>query len=340
MSRIALTPQSEDQAVIEAVVPLLRDRFVLSTLAAAPDRLDPAFWSQIAELGWTTAALDEAQGGTGVDVAQDMLINREYGRFLAPVSVLSTALALRLLAQRKMTLPAALTDGREHVGFAAFIGSGRTGPTLDGEVHLVDPTASHFLLVDRHGASLFAREAVATISPLDGLDPTVGLARATLRKVSAHHVSAADGALSLRVQLLIAAQLTGIALAASEMATEYAKIRVQFGKPIGAFQAVAHLCVDAAVKARASDALVAVAAIAVRDVRPDAELQVTAATVLAGSAALLAATNNIQVHGGMGYSAESGAHLFLKRSVLLKRLLPGQAAAEAVLLGAPREVES
>ena len=82
----------------------------------------------------------------------------------------------------------------------------------------------------------------------------------------------------------------------------------------------------------ASDAQVALAAIASRDAWGDAELQVAASALLAGSAAFLAGTNNIQVHGGMGYSAESGAHLFLKRSVLLKRLLPGIAAAEAALL--------
>jgi alkylation response protein AidB-like acyl-CoA dehydrogenase len=340
MTRIALTPQSEDQAVIEAVAPYLRDEFALSRLAAAPGALDPLFWSHIAELGWTTAALDESQGGTGMDLVQEMLMNREFGRALAPVSVLSTALGLRLLAQQGQRLPPALTNGTERIGFAAFMGAGRTDPVLEGEVHLVDPEAQQFLLVDGHGAALFSRAAVPSLTAMDCLDPTVGLARATLRGVSARYISSADSALPLRAQLLIAAQLTGIALAASAMAAEYAKVRVQFGKPIGAFQAVAHLCVDAAVRARASDAQVAVAAIATRDGWRDAQLQVTAATVLASSAALLSATNNIQVHGGMGYSAESGAHLFLKRSVLLERLLPARDEAEAILLRPAEEVRA
>ena len=332
MSSILLTVQTDDQAVIEAVAPFLRDEFNLSSLAANPGHLDPHFWSRVTELGWMTATLDEAHGGIGFDLVQDMLLNREYGRYLAPVSLLSTALGIRLLARRGVALPSGLRDGSERIGFAAFVAGGRTGSTLTGEVHLVDANAQYFLIADHGGAALFWRDALSQMTAVESLDPTVTLARATLGRAAATYLPADDGALPTRMQLLIAAQLTGIALAASDMAVEYAKVRVQFGKPIGAFQAVAHLCVDAAVRARASDAQVALAAIASRDAWGDAELQVAASALLAGSAAFLAGTNNIQVHGGMGYSAESGAHLFLKRSVLLKRLLPGIAASEAALL--------
>jgi alkylation response protein AidB-like acyl-CoA dehydrogenase len=335
MSRISLTPQPDDLAVIEAVAPLLRDIFALSTLAGNPGRLDPGFWPNVVELGWTTATLDEAQGGTNFDLVQDMLMNREYGRFLAPVSLLSTALGLRHLAQCGLLVPPRLKDGSERIGFAAFVAGGNTGPTLDGEVHLVDAEAQHFLLVDVEGAALFARGAAGEIVAVESLDPTVSLARARLQQVAAAYVPARDGLLPLRTRLLIAAQLTGLALAASEMAAEYAKVRHQFGKPIGAFQAVAHLCVDAAVRARASDAQVAVAALAMRDAWPDAGLQVAAAAHIAAGAAFLAGTNNIQVHGGMGYSAESGAHLYLKRSVLLRRLLPVDDTVGGVLLRRP-----
>jgi alkylation response protein AidB-like acyl-CoA dehydrogenase len=335
MAHISLTPQPDDQAAIEAVAPLLQNEFALSALAADPGRIDPSFWSRVAELGWTSASLDEQHGGAGFDVVQEMLMSREYGRFLAPISVLSTSLGIRLLARLGHERLASVQSGAERIGFAAFIAQGRSGAVLSGEAQLIDAEARHFLMVDGAGAAVFDRAAIGNITPVKSLDPTVTLARARLREVGADWLSAGDEALPLRAQLLIAAQLTGIALAASDMAAEYAKVREQFGKPIGAFQAVAHLCVDAAVRAKASNAQVAVAAIALRDNWPDAQVEVAAASHLAAGAAFLAATNNIQVHGGMGYSAESGAHLFLKRTVLLRRLLPLKSETDTVLLRRP-----
>jgi len=330
MADIVLTPQADDEAVIDAVLPFLQDEFALSTLAADPGRLDPAFWGKAAELGWLSAALPEEMGGAGFDLAQDMLMHREYGRWLAPVSLLSTALAGRLLAKLGSDLADQVLSGAVRAGFAAPLAAADASP--GSEVHLVDATAPFFLLAGAAGASVLPREAFGAIQPVESLDPTLRLARARLERAPDLNVYAADEPISLRLQLLIAAELTGLALAASHMASEYAKTRVQFGKPIGSFQAVAHLCVDGFVRARASDAQLAYAAVALRDGLPGAEHQVVAAAHVAGTAAFVAATNNIQVHGGMGFSAESGAHLYLKRTVLLRRLLPMGEAAERLLL--------
>lgn len=339
MTKISLVPQPEDLAVIDAVVPFLKEEFVLTSLASAPERADPLFWPRIAELGWTTAGLDEEHGGTGFDLVQDMLMNREFGRFLAPVSLLSTSLGIRLLALSGRVTPEAILHGRERVGFAAFVAGGELGELVSGEVHLIDSQAEHFVIVEPNGSALISRDALNDIEEIDSLDPTTSLARVQLQGVPAVYRAEDETGLNARKQLLIAAQLTGIALAASDMAAEYAKVREQFGKPIGAFQAVAHLCVDAAVKARASDAQVALAAIAMRDGWRDAAAQVVAASHVAGHAAFLAGTNNIQVHAGMGYSAESGAHLFLKRCILLKRLLAGSVSAATEMLLRQHEEE-
>jgi alkylation response protein AidB-like acyl-CoA dehydrogenase len=338
MSIISLTPQPDDQAVIDAVAPYLRDQFALASLALDPRHVDTGFWPHVAELGWLTATLDEEHGGTNFDLVQDMLMNREYGRYLAPVTLLSTTLGIRLLTECGARVPQGLRNGAERIGFAAFIAGGAIGSVLDGEVHLVDADAQHFLLVDGRRAALFSRGVAGEIASVESLDPTVTLARATLRRAPATHLQGDSGALAARMRLLISAQLTGLSLAASDVAAEYAKIRVQFGKPIGAFQAVAHLCVDSAVRARASDAQLALASVALRDAWPDSELQVAAAAQLAGSTAFLAGTNTIQVLGGMGYSAESGAHLYLKRGVLLRRLLPAAAEMDATLRRMPQEV--
>jgi alkylation response protein AidB-like acyl-CoA dehydrogenase len=333
MTGITLTPQPDDQAVIDSVTAVLRSEFALARLASSPGAADPGFWSRAAELGWPLAALDEALGGAGFDMVQEMLMNMEYGRFLAPASLLSTALGVRVLSQTgDGVTPEAVLSGRERIGFAAFTVGGRRGSELDGEVQLIDAAAAHFIVVDQAGAAVFSGDAVAGRTPVESLDPTVELARGRLEQAPARWLPNDVEAIALRAELLMAAQLTGAALAATDMAAEYAKVRVQFGKPIGSFQAVAHLCVDAAVKAAASKALLSVAAIALRDRWADADLQVSAAAQLAADAALLAATSNIQVHGAMGYSAESGAHLFLKRTMLWRRLLPLRPSAQTPLL--------
>jgi alkylation response protein AidB-like acyl-CoA dehydrogenase len=332
MTVISLAPQDDDLAVIDAVVPLLEDSFPLSTLAARPDHVPGDFWTQVADLGWIVAPLEETSGGGGFDCVQDMLMHREYGRWLAPVALLATALGARVLARSTGEIPPTILTGSERIGFAMFVDATRVDADAAGTVHLIDAGADRFLIAGPDGAAVVARSAITDIVELAGIDPTQTLARGTLTGVMGAWLSAADEPIALQMQLLLAAQLTGVALAASRMAAEYAKIREQFGKPIGAFQAVAHLCADASVRALAADAAVALAAVAVRDGWADATMQAVAAAHVASDAATLAGTSNIQVHGGMGYSAESGAHLYLKRAVLLKRLLPLADAAADILL--------
>jgi alkylation response protein AidB-like acyl-CoA dehydrogenase len=98
------------------------------------------------------------------------------------------------------------------------------------------------------------------------------------------------------------------------MSVEYAKVRQQFGKPIGSFQAVKHRCADMAVRAEVARSATTYAAVAVRDAAPDADFQTAVAKVLCGDAYLKNAADNVQNHGGMGFTWECDAHLFVKRS--------------------------
>jgi alkylation response protein AidB-like acyl-CoA dehydrogenase len=129
--------------------------------------------------------------------------------------------------------------------------------------------------------------------------------------------------------------LVGIAEATRDMATAYAKTREQFGKPIGVNQAIKHRCADMAVAADAAVNQLLFAALSVQEERPDADFQVAAARVVADQAALTNARHNVQVHGGMGFTAECDAHLYVKRAHLLGRTFGGLRGAQADLLAQP-----
>src|SRR5690606_33176714 len=115
-------------------------------------------------------------------------------------------------------------------------------------------------------------------------------------------------------QVLASAFLAGLAEAARDMATEHARTRIQFGKPIGVNQAIKHVCADMAVAADAAISQTLFAAIALQSGRGDSMFQVLAAKSVATRAAIDNAANGIQVHGGMGYTFEHNAHLVLKRA--------------------------
>jgi alkylation response protein AidB-like acyl-CoA dehydrogenase len=117
--------------------------------------------------------------------------------------------------------------------------------------------------------------------------------------------------------VLAAASLAGICGVVQNMAVEYAKIREQFGQPIGTFQAIKHRCADMAVRTEAASAQASFAAIALRDGRADSTFQAIAAKLIAGTYAIASAQENIQIHGAIGTTAELPAHLFLKRAHLL-----------------------
>jgi alkylation response protein AidB-like acyl-CoA dehydrogenase len=118
----------------------------------------------------------------------------------------------------------------------------------------------------------------------------------------------------------------GIAEAVTAAATEHAITRKQFGRPIGVNQAIKHTCANMAVATEAARSQLFYAAASVEAQRADAAEQVSIARVIASDAAIANAQSNIQVHGGMGYTAEHDAHLFVKRARALAPLLGGRRA--------------
>ena len=183
------------------------------------------------------------------------------------------------------------------------------------------------------GAALIRRADLKNIAAVEPMDMTITLERGTAKAASpVAFVAATAEPLPLRANLLVSAIMVGMAEAARDLAAEYAKIREQFGKPIGSFQAVAHQCADMAVRAEAAWVQTKFAALAARDRRSDAVFQASAASLLASEAAFRNATLSIRVHGGIGYTADCPVHHYLKRSLLLRRAVGGAQVQGARLL--------
>jgi alkylation response protein AidB-like acyl-CoA dehydrogenase len=270
-------------------------------------------WSELTSLGVFEIASSEQQGGSALGAAEEALIVLELGRRAVAPSVLATIGATHLPYAVNRLPPSAA--GRVAAGY-------RRG---DRVVFIEDSAAARLLVRDALGARLFAYPE--SFSPVDTQLWSSHLLQASgVGEVLAE----ASPAQVLRLRLIDAAALAGLARAALEMAVGYAGMREQFGRPIGTFQAVKHHCANMAIAARQAADLVSFAAIAVDDGehgRDDARLQVESALYVAGSAAIDNCGKNIQIHGGMGFSDEADPHRLLKRARVILEVAGGLEAA-------------
>ena len=253
-------------------------------------------WRSLDELGLLTAGVDTANGGSALSFAEQALIAIALGRQLVSPAVVATM----------AVLPAAMRRDGVSAGMRINVAFGDGRP-----VWVDDPEGGLLLLAVDDGATLHAIPDQGHIVD----DETWG-ARLVGGELGrpAHRLSG-DEMLPLR--LLLAATLAGIAEATLASASEYARIREQFGRPIGSFQAVKHHCADMAIAARGARDLTAFAAVAIDTGRADARHAVESAFLVSAEAAIGNAGVNIQIHGGIGFSAEAEPHLFLKRAHLL-----------------------
>jgi alkylation response protein AidB-like acyl-CoA dehydrogenase len=316
----------------------------LQQLRAEPTSIDRRVWSHCAELGWFGLGLPEADGGVGYGLAEEALLFCEIGRHLAPGPFLGTTLGARV----------AIAGGRADIAAGAMAGDAVVamaeprqplqhdtviGERVSGSFDVLDPVgASHIVVVTPTASAVVSLEDVQPVDILPSIDPGVRLGRVQLDAVPAAALLAAAGApgdLFVRGSVLAAAMLVGISEATRDMAAEFAKVRVQFGKPIGVNQAIKHRCADMAMRAEAARSLVLFAALSVDEERPDAAFQAAAAKVVATDAGIRNAAENIQVHGGMGYTFEHPAHLYLKRAHVMDRVMGASRDHLARLLAMP-----
>jgi alkylation response protein AidB-like acyl-CoA dehydrogenase len=267
-------------------------------------------------LGWFELSAPESLGGGGLGIPDEALVWRELGRAIAPGPLLSTTIAAHVAANNGQgELAAALGRGDKVAGLAEV--------RPDGSVKILDAGPVEYLLVADLNSPSFALLDLANSDPIEfepSIDPYHDVAFVETRTLPTPVLEERDSARELLAyaRVLSAAFLTGLAEGARDRSAAYAKERIQFGKPIGTFQAVKHRCADTAVRSEAAWAQTAVAAIRLADAgAEEAELEVAAAKIVASDAAIRNSRDNIQNHGGIGYTFENDAHLYLKRSHII-----------------------
>jgi alkylation response protein AidB-like acyl-CoA dehydrogenase len=293
-----------------------------------PDAWRPVF-EGLAGLGLFGVAVPEERGGAGGSIEDLCAMVEEAARALVPGPVATTALAT--LAVADPALQAALASGERFAGVALDAGlhidtatsrvSG-TVPWVLGAVAgglLLLPADGTWLLVDS------ADDGVA-VEPLAPTDFSRPLARVVLTSVPATMVAASGERVGDLAATVLAAEAAGVTRWALDTAVAYAKVREQFGKPIGSFQAIKHICAE--MLCRAEQAAVA-AADAARAAADPNDRQLSIAAAVAASIGIEAAKANvkdcIQVLGGIGITWEHDAHLYLRRAYGIGQFLGGSA---------------
>ncbi len=330
---IDLLPDDAQQAIWDSAEAVLAAEAPLARLHG-PDPRDTDLLRRTASLGWLGLGLPEADGGVGYGLAEEALIFRAAGRHLVSPTLLGSVLAARIASRAgDAALAGALLDGQRRAAILVPLAGARVASDPEGVFHRLDSQPGDLGVAwGPQGAALF--EAAGAAAPVAGIDDTLVLERVGLDGARPlYWLAAADEDIAGRATVLGAASLTGIAEAARDMAVAYAKVREQFGQPIGAFQAIKHACADMAVRCEAAWSLTVFAALA--QGRPDAAFQAHAAWIIADQAASLNAARNIQTHGGMGFTAECDAQLLVKRARVLSALGGGARSHKAALLAQP-----
>jgi alkylation response protein AidB-like acyl-CoA dehydrogenase len=272
--------------------------------------LDGELWGQVAAQGWLAIAVPEDDGGLGLGAVELAVLAEQVGRYVAPIPFTSTAVAALIATEVSALRP-------WHDDLVA----GATSASL---------AYADELAVDAPHATLALHvtdDRVTAVDLRDGAppsEPTMDLTRAAawLDPSAGGQIGTADLATRLfdLVATLHAAELLGTAERCLEMATEYAKVRVQFGRPIGSFQAVKHRLADMLVDVEGMRSAAYYAAWAVATEAPDRSLAASVAKSWCGDAARRVTGGALQVHGGVGFTWEHDLHLYLKRAQLTSRL--------------------
>ncbi|MDF3340595.1 acyl-CoA dehydrogenase [Mycolicibacterium septicum] len=334
MTKSALAITEEHQDLADATFGQLKR---LGSRAAARATLEKAgtysseIWSAGAELGWNGLAISEEYGGSGFGLPELAVVAEIAGRELCPGPFLPSVSASVVIdryapdAVRAELLPG-LADGTTvaALGLAASMSIGADG-LLDGRARAVLGAPDAHVLVLAAGDDLVVLDATAdgiTVTAQDSLDPTRSIGAVELRAVAVDESRILRGAAHEArtvFRILGSAEAVGVSWAALDMAVEYAKVREQFGRTIGTFQAVKHHAANMLVDAEQTTAAVWDAARA--DNLEGARFAAAVAAAHAIRAQIFCAQTNVQLHGGIAFTWEHDAHLYLRRARTLAAVL-------------------
>ncbi len=285
---------------------------------------DAALWSAMVDQGWLGVELDESVGGLGLGSVEVAVLVEELGRHAAPAPFVPTVLALDVFA-----------GAGEHEWVQRLLaGEARACVAWDPAAPVpYAPSADVAVVIADDG--LYAMDLTTHPAREPAMDLTRELGWLPFDAGTARRIGDADARTRLldRGATYTSADLLGSGSRALDMAVEYAKVRVQFGKPIGSFQAVKHRCADMLVDVEGMRSTVYWAAWCIGAGDSDASVAATTAKIWCGDASKRVMASALQVHGGIGFTWEHDLHFFLKRSQL-DQLAFGDSSAHRARLAA------
>jgi 3-oxochol-4-en-24-oyl-CoA dehydrogenase len=338
---IAITPEHQDLAdSVRSLVARVAPSEVLHAALEAPIDNPPPYWQAAAEQGLQGVHLAESVGGQGFGILELAVVLAEFGYGAVPGPFVPSAIASALIAAHDpdAKVLAELASGAAIAAYALDSGLTATrhgdGLVIRGEVRAVPAVGEASVLVlpvaiDSGEEWVVLRADQLEIEPVRSVDPLRPIAH-----VRANAVEVGDDALLSNLSVvaahalistLLSAEAVGVARWATDTAAQYAKIREQFGRPIGQFQAVKHKCAEMIADTERATAAVWDAARAVDEARENdwdteasaVEFAAAVAATLAPAAAQRCTQDCIQVHGGIGYTWEHDTNVYYRRAVIL-----------------------
>jgi alkylation response protein AidB-like acyl-CoA dehydrogenase len=299
---------SEDQRELQQMISRFSlDRFPADTVRdfAAPGHFDRSAWRELAELGTFGIALPESAGGVGLRWIDTVLVHEALGTALTPGPLLAATLAAGLV-------PGVL----EGEVVPAIVERPAHGAVVVEHLSVADV----LLVVEADGIRVLDPSTLDATLLNEPTDPATSVS--VVRELPVGELIAdAEAAERLRLlgSLLASAQLVGNSEGSTVLAVAYANEREQFGRLIGSFQGLKHLLADCYARTEVSRSAVWAAGVLVDEPEAgDLRRAVAGARVLSGRAATENGKTCVQVHGGMGFTWEVDAHLFLKRAWILE----------------------
>src|SRR3984957_18802296 len=341
---IAITPEHQDLAdSVRSLVARVAPSEVLHAALETPVNNPPPYWQAAAEQGLQGVHLAESVGGQGFGILELAVTLAEFGYGAVPGPFVPSAIASALISAHDPDAKV-LADLASGTAIAAYAldsgltatrhGAGEEALVIRGEVRAVPAAGEASLLVlpvaiDSGEEWVVLRADQLEIEPVKSVDPLRPIAH-----VRANAVEVGDDAVLSNLSVvaahalmstLLSAEAVGVARWATDTAAEYAKIREQFGRPIGQFQAIKHRCAEMIADTERATAAVWDAARAVDEARENhwdigdsaVEFAAAVAATLAPAAAQRCTQDCIQVHGGIGYTWEHDTNVYYRRALIL-----------------------
>ncbi len=303
---------------------------------------DAALWTKLAEQGFTGIITPEEFGGMGLGKVELVLLMEEAGYALLPgpffstVALAGTVIEACASPEQKKNYLARIAGGQARSTVALVEAAGSWDPgrlqitassnRLTGtKLFVTDAAVADFIVVvARDGIyAVDAHAAGLRVEPMKGMDRARKIYSLEFKNTPAEKLGDISGlanALDVATAALCAEMVGGMQRAL-ELTVAYAKTRKQFGKPIGIFQAVQHLCADMYLETESSRSATYYAAWALEENTADAATSVSVAKMYSSDAARTVGNRGIQVHGGMGFTWENDLHLYYRRAKASETML-------------------